>query len=57
MHQKVLPCILGGKLDIMLRTEVVEADFPLLIGNLMVKGALTVLLVGVFTIALLGESI
>ena len=51
-----LPCNLGGQLDILVRTEVVDADFPLLIGNTL-KKALAVLSFNIMVIKLVGKEI
>ena len=41
----ILPCSIGGK-NIKLKTEIVEAEFPLLLGNTFLKRASAVLFIG-----------
>lgn len=50
-----LLCNLGGKLDMTIQVEVVQADLPLLLGNTTLKKALAVLYLGENKIKLLNE--
>ena len=52
-----LPCSLDGELDITLRTEVVEADIPLLIGNMTLIRGLGIIDTPNMELVLLGKRL
>ena len=52
-----LPCNLGGKLNITLKVEMVEADIPLLLGNTTLNKAFAVINIPSKEIELLGERL
>ena len=53
----ILPLNLAGKLSMALRTQVVEADLPLLVGNSTLKRAMANLYIGNSELEMLGVKI
>ena len=52
-----LPCNLGGVLDVIIRTEVIDADLPLLIGNSTLKKGFAVIHCHQNKLGLLGKEL
>ena len=53
----VLPCKMDNSLNVLLRTEIIEADLPLLLGNTTLKKGLAVLNFGKNTLELGGKKL